>query len=74
MSDWVSFEENTILVPKEKIACITCELKSYRVGGVRRCIAWKRFKTVIRCSDYKGPKADLFLFDLGEGKKDGNIA
>lgn len=56
------------ILPKEKVACYSCELRSYRVGGASRCVAWKRFRTITRCSNYKGPKPDLFLFQIGDGE------
>ncbi len=40
-----------------RIACLTCERKSYKAGGVLRCLDWKRFKQITCCSLYIGPHA-----------------
>lgn len=38
-----------------RIACLTCERKSYKAGGVLRCLDWKIHTTITRCLNYIGP-------------------
>jgi hypothetical protein len=40
-----------------RIACLSCERRSYKAGGVLRCVEWKRFSQIVRCSKYIGPHA-----------------
>jgi len=54
-----------IIDPRE-VACHSCNMRSYKVGGVVRCIDWKRSRTIVRCSKYRGPKMDKYGFDLLE--------
>jgi hypothetical protein len=35
--------------------CKTCERKLYKASGALRCLEWKRFKIITRCTDYVGP-------------------
>ena len=42
-------------VPETRIACHTCDRKSYKAGGATRCLDWKRHTTITRCSNYIGP-------------------
>jgi len=52
-----------IIDPRE-VACHSCNMRSYKVGGVVRCIDWKRHRVIVRCLKYRGPKADKHKFDL----------
>jgi hypothetical protein len=54
------------IIPREKVACFSCNMRSYGVGGLNRCVDWRRLKTIVRCSKYKGPKSDVFLFVIGK--------
>ena len=40
-----------------RLACPTCEMRSYKAGGLLRCTEWKRFKAITCCSKYIGPHA-----------------
>jgi len=35
-------------------ACETCERKSYRAGSVLRCLEFKKYSNLARCSHYIG--------------------
>jgi hypothetical protein len=41
-----------------RIACLTCELRSYKAGSLLRCLDWKRHTTITCCSNYVGPHAE----------------
>jgi hypothetical protein len=53
----VNPEGTGIIGQSTRVACHTCERKSYKAGGLLRCMDWKRFSTIASCSNYIGPHA-----------------
>lgn len=43
-----------VLDPR-RVACDSCHRRSYKAGGLLRCLAWRRHASVIRCAHYIGP-------------------
>ena len=44
-----------------RIACQSCERKSYKAGGVLRCLKWKRHTMITRCESYIGPHPECHI-------------
>jgi len=44
-----------------EMACDTCQRRSYKAGGLLRCMEWRRHPSVVRCSHYVGPIAEMHV-------------
>ena len=56
------------ILKREEVACFSCDLRSYKVGGALRCVDWRRWRTITRCLKYRGNNPEKFAFSR-EGEK-----